>query len=196
MGFEVLSEMKPRIGILAVVTLALGAPVFPQSMTQSAVQTREVLTNRAIVTLAGAGFNEDFIIELIANSRTQFDTSVNGLASLAKQGINERIIRVMLTSPAATQMNPEAQPVAASEAMAPPDPDARPRIMALKPRATTMAIATRTPYYGQTSVLWGLFRRKIGVGVAPQTRETLGAHLGLVYGAVLSPSGPILLASH
>jgi hypothetical protein len=89
--------MKPRRVILAVALLAWAISAAAQSPAlQSTVQTREVLTNRSIVTLASAGFGEDFIIDLIAKSRTEFDTSVGGLESLAKQGMNERVIRAML----------------------------------------------------------------------------------------------------
>lgn len=176
--------MQSRNGILIVTLLALGA----SAAAQSSIQTREVLTNRAVVTLAGAGFNEDFVIELILNSRTQFDTSVSGLAGLAKQGINERIIRVMLTaqgtSPAA--MMGEIQPLATA-AIAPPFPDVKPNIVVLKPKPTALAISTHTPYYSSTSFFWGLLRKKVGVGAAPQPRDVLVPHLGLVYDSVLSP---------
>ena len=87
--------MQSPKGILAVALLVLGA----SARAQSTAPMREALTNRAIVTLAAAGFNEDFIVELILNGRTQFDTSVEGLASLRKQGINQRVIRAMLNLP-------------------------------------------------------------------------------------------------
>jgi hypothetical protein len=46
---------------------------------------RNVLTNRDITTLANAGFDEQFLIGLIVNSRKQFDTTADALAALAKQ---------------------------------------------------------------------------------------------------------------
>jgi hypothetical protein len=90
---------------------------------QSTTQTLKVLTNPAIVALAAAGFSEDFLIELIRNSRTDFDTSANGLASLAKQGINERIIRAMVnvSTGAADSSTPETT-AAPTAAATPPTP--------------------------------------------------------------------------
>jgi hypothetical protein len=175
--------MQSRKGLLIIALLALAIA----AEAQSSVQTREVLTNRAVVTLAGAGFNEDFIIELILNSRTQFDTSVSGLAGLAKQGINERVIRVMLSAPEGSGVAMLASAPYATAAIAPPFPDEKPRIIVLKPRATALAISTHTPYYSSTSFFWGLLKRKAGVGVAPQPRDVLAPHLGLVYDSVLSP---------
>jgi hypothetical protein len=176
--------MQSRSAVLIVALLALGA----SAAAQSSIQTREVLTNRAVVTLAGAGFNEDFVIELILNSRTQFDTSVSGLAGLAKQGINERIIRVMLSSIEGTPVvtTSELQPFATAS-IAPPFPEIRPKVVVLKPRATALAISTHTPYYSSMSFFWGLLRKKVGVGAAPQPRDVLAPHLGLVYDSVLSP---------
>jgi hypothetical protein len=175
--------MQSRNGVLIVTLLALAIA----AEAQSSVQTREVLTNRAVVTLAGAGFNEDFIIELILNSRTQCDTSVSGLASLAKQGVNERIIRVMLSAPEGGGVAMLAPAPYAMAAIAPPFPEVKPHIIVLKPRPTALAISTHTPYYSSTSLFWGLLKRKAGVGVAPQPRDVLAPHLGLVYDSVLSP---------
>ena len=60
---------------------------------QTVPLTQNQLTNRDIITLAKAGFNEDFILDFIGMSRTRFDTSVSGLADLAKEGLSERLIR-------------------------------------------------------------------------------------------------------
>lgn len=53
------------------------------------------LTNDSVVTLAKAGFDELFILQLIRSSRTNFDTSVEGLVSLKKAGVSEDLIRLM-----------------------------------------------------------------------------------------------------
>jgi hypothetical protein len=86
--------MRLRSEIVALALLASAASAGAQSV----VPTREVLTNPAIAALTAAGFSEDFLIALIRSSRTEFDTSANGLASLAKQGINDRIIRAMVNA--------------------------------------------------------------------------------------------------
>jgi len=65
------------------------------SSAQNAVSSRNVLTNRDIVTLADAGFGEDFIVETIGASRAEFDTTAEGLADLKKHGVKEDIIRAM-----------------------------------------------------------------------------------------------------
>lgn len=176
--------MQSRKGILTIALLALGAP----GSAQSIVQTHEVLTNPAIVTLAAAGFNEEFVIELILNSRTQFDTSAIGLAKLAKLGIHEGIVRVMLNSPGAVPagMPGDEQPLA-REAIAATDLVKGRRIVLFKPKPVELAISAHTPYYGSTSILWGLFKRKTGVGGATRSRSPLIPHLGIVYETVLAP---------
>ena len=86
-----------RNGLVALALVAYGTSHAAQSpAAQSMVPAREVLTNQAIVELAAAGFTRDFLIDLIGKGGTQFDTSVSALADLAKQGVDEKIIRAML----------------------------------------------------------------------------------------------------
>jgi hypothetical protein len=124
--------MQSGKGIPAAALLAWALSAAAQSPAVPAtVQTREVLTNGSIVALASAGFGEDFISDLIANSKTEFDTSVSGLESLVKQGINERVIHAMLNPPAgrpavstsgARPVTPAAeQPPLDTNGQAPPD---------------------------------------------------------------------------
>ena len=56
---------------------------------------QQPLTNENIVTLAKAGFDELFILQLIHSSRTNFDTSVQGLVVLKQAGVSEDLIRQM-----------------------------------------------------------------------------------------------------
>lgn len=91
---------------------------------------RNVLTNQGVITLAKAGFDEEFVLDAIASSRTRFDTSVDGLADLVKQGLSERIIRMMMA------------PAPASAAAPRQEPQAAPRVE------------------HTTSLLWGLFKRQ------------------------------------
>ncbi len=62
---------------------------------QTAVSSRNVLTNRDVVTLADAGFGEEFIIETIGASRAEFDTTADALAELKKHGVKDDIIRAI-----------------------------------------------------------------------------------------------------
>src|ERR1700722_17933646 len=61
------------------------------------------LNNESVVTLAKAGFDELFILQLIRSSRTNFDTSVEGLVAMKKAGVSEELIRLMAMPPAATE---------------------------------------------------------------------------------------------
>ena len=74
-----------------------------------AQMAHQPLTNDSVVTLAKAGFDELFLLQLIRNSRTNFDTSVEGLVSLKKAGVSEDLIRLM----AMPQASPPAAPAAA-----------------------------------------------------------------------------------
>jgi hypothetical protein len=74
------------------------------------------LTNESIVTLAKAGFDELFILQLIRSSRTNFDTSVQGLVALKQAGVSEDLIRLM----AMPLSSPPATPAAAPAKKAPP----------------------------------------------------------------------------
>jgi hypothetical protein len=78
--------------------------------------SRQLLTNDSIVKLSRAGFDELFIVERIRSSRTDFDTTVEGLIALKQAGVSEDLIRVVAledlrTRPAAI----EAQPAGAVE---------------------------------------------------------------------------------
>src|ERR1035441_7812433 len=44
---------------------------------QDAGPSGNVLTNRDVVTLADAGFGQEFIVEIIGTSRTEFDTTAD-----------------------------------------------------------------------------------------------------------------------
>jgi hypothetical protein len=89
--------MQLRNGLVALALVACGtSSAAQQTAAQSMVPAREMLTNQAIIELAAAGFTRDFVIDLIGKGSTQFDTSVSALADLAKQGVDEKIIRAML----------------------------------------------------------------------------------------------------
>lgn len=75
---------------------------------------QQPLTNENIVTLAKAGFDELFILQLIRSSRTSFDASIQGLVVLKQAGVSEDLIRVM----AMPQSSPPAAPAATTPAKA------------------------------------------------------------------------------
>jgi hypothetical protein len=77
---------------------------------------QQPLTNENVVTLAKAGFDELFILQLIRSSRTNFDTSVQGLVVLKQAGVSEDLIRMM----AMPQTSPPAAPAGATPAKTPP----------------------------------------------------------------------------
>jgi hypothetical protein len=120
------------------VALAL-APWGPSAAAQSTAPT-----NQAIIELAAAGFKQDSLIDLIQKSKTQFDTTVSVLASLAREGLDEKIIRAMLNVPAGAVLSTsDAQPDAATSAQPP------------------------------TSRFWGLFR-KMRIGAGRRAHSPLG----------------------
>ena len=171
---------------LVALAVAAGAQTVP--LTQNA------LTNKDVVTLAKAGFNEDFIIDTIGISRTRFDTTVNALAELAREGLTERLIRCMM---AAGTPPPTVLPAAANgpdmpeAAMATPVMAGSPRMKSktyvVKPSAVRQALSTQTPYYEWTSMFWGLWKRRVGVGSAPHAEQVVAPPLGGFFKQVRLP---------
>ena len=94
--------------ILCAVLLTLSAA--PAQQFTVAQLKQQPLTNDSVVTLARAGFDELFILQLIHSSRTNFDTSVTGLVSLKQAGVSEDLIRMM----AMPQPSPPAAPAGAT----------------------------------------------------------------------------------
>ena len=183
MAVRQLSIRKPYLAVIAV-----SAGICGLCGAQTLAVGRNTLTNHGIVTLAKAGFNEEFIIDTILSSRTQFDTSVDGLADLAKQGITERLIRVMM-NPAPNVAAPGAGIAADSASAMPFGPPKleRPKIQFLKPSPVRLAIVGRTPYYEWKSHLFGLWKTKIGVGSGPEAVDAIAPHLGVLYENVRMP---------
>jgi hypothetical protein len=60
------------------------------------VLTKRPLTNEAVVTLAKAGFDDLFLMRLIAGSRTNFDVSIPAMVALKQAGLSEEVIRFMV----------------------------------------------------------------------------------------------------
>src|ERR1700722_17910405 len=68
------------------VALLIILPAAAQQFTVTQLK-QQPLTNENVVTLAKAGFDELFILQLISSSRTNFDVSVQGLVVLKQAGV-------------------------------------------------------------------------------------------------------------
>ena len=159
---------------------------------QTAGLMQNTLTNHDIVVLAQAGFNENFIADFISMSRTRFDTSVTGLTEMAKEGLTERLIRVILTANAPPPAGnivaagiPATAAIIPAAMISPPEEPSGP-IREPKRSESAMAIGSRAPYYRTSSILWGFWTTKTGVGVGPGVRsgQPIGVQLGTAYSQV------------
>jgi hypothetical protein len=103
--------------VLLAVLLAI--PSMGQQFTISTLE-RQPLTNGNIVTLAKAGFDELFILELIRSSRTSFDTSVPALVVLKESGVSEDLIRLMAMPLAPTAETPPPKATPKKHSFGPP----------------------------------------------------------------------------
>jgi hypothetical protein len=159
---------------------------------QTVPLAQNVLTNKDVVTLAKAGFNEEFIVDTIAMSRTRFDVSVNALAELAKDGLTERLIRCMMTvgapPPSAAAPYGQAMPeaVMAAPVMA-GNPRMKGKTYVIKPSATRQALSSQTPYYEWKSMFWGLWKKQVGVGAVPHSEQVVAPTLGGYFNQVRMP---------
>ena len=82
-----------RVLILLIATAALAQDFVPDLSNPLVPRTRHLITNGSVVSLAKAGFDEGFIVELIQTSRTRLDASTAGLIELKKEGVSEDLIR-------------------------------------------------------------------------------------------------------
>jgi hypothetical protein len=83
---------------LLLIAAALLSPIWAQNPCKPGPSTlpRQILTNDGIITLAQAGYDEDFIIDMIMVRQTRFDAGVEGLAKLAECGLSERLVRYVV----------------------------------------------------------------------------------------------------
>jgi len=171
--------MHRRLSLLTALLAGLAAA-------QTVPPSLNSVSNPDIVTLAKAGFNEDFIVDFISASRTRFDVSVNGLAGLAKDGLSERLIRAMLAAGSPQQVPPQQSAMISAMAMA----DMATPVRARKVSASAMAMSTQTPYYQSSTFLWGLIRRQVKIYATPQSERSQSYQLGSAYGQVrvMAPS--------
>lgn len=158
-------------GHLIALTLVTGIASLCHAQTNSL--RRSVLTNRDITTLANAGFDEEFLIDFVMNSRRQFDTTPDALAALAKQGITQHIIQAMIGQP---MTDPQTgRPVTL------PESPTKAVTRAAKPVPAILALEGNTPYFESKSVLWGLWTKRIGVASQQSEESIAPQHLGALY---------------
>jgi len=169
---------------MLMIALGLGSRADAQTISPA----QNSLTNQDVIVLAKAGFNEDFLIDLIGTSRSHFDTSSQGLAGLAKQGLTEHLIRTMLTA-AQKPAQPAPLPITegtpgtfAAVLVAAPEPSGRDH--APKAKDSTLAMERHASYAHSTSVLWGAWKNKTEVGASPASAQDPDMFLGAAYGQV------------
>jgi hypothetical protein len=105
------------VPLMILAALAAGVPPVAAQDYTVTVLSRQRLTNDSVVKLSRAGFDELFIVERIRSSRTDFDTSVEGLIALKQAGVSEDLIRVMALEDLRKQPAPvEAQPAGVVQA--------------------------------------------------------------------------------
>lgn len=57
---------------------------------------RHILTNDGLIVLARAGLGDSLLVDLVRHKRTQFDTSADALALLARHGLSENVLRAVV----------------------------------------------------------------------------------------------------
>src|ERR1051326_6677924 len=91
---------------------------------KSAAPAPAALTNQDVIKMVKAKLPDELIIQKIAQSKTRFDTSVDGLNALKDAGVDDRLLQVMMNPASvkdAASSNPPASP-APGTAPAPKNP--------------------------------------------------------------------------
>ncbi|MGD0771917.1 MAG: hypothetical protein ABSC05_03755 [Candidatus Solibacter sp.] len=94
----------------------------PKKAAPKAAPVTPVLTNQDIIKLVKAKLSDDLIIQKIAQSKTRFDTSVDGLVALRDAGVDDRLLAVIMNPASAAAAAPAARPAATPSANPPPAP--------------------------------------------------------------------------
>jgi hypothetical protein len=137
---EALGKMKSRHrnALLAGLLTALAGLLFSQSSTPpqttapaaappkkaapKAAPVTPVLTNQDIIKLVKAKLSDDLIIQKISQSKTRFDTSVDGLVALREAGVDDRLLAVIMNPASAAAAAPAAHPAPPPAANSRPAP--------------------------------------------------------------------------
>lgn len=106
-----------RTLLLLISISAFGQEFVPNTTNPLVPKARHLLTNESVVSLAKAGFDEQFIVELIQSSRTRLDASTAALIDMKKQGLSEEMIRFI-----ALRERIADQPPAHTTSWVPPPP--------------------------------------------------------------------------
>ena len=80
---------------MRIMLFVLFAMVCVAAEPENSALPRHVLTNDGLVVLARAGVGDGLLVDLIRNKRTQFDSSAEALAVLARNGLSENILRAV-----------------------------------------------------------------------------------------------------
>ncbi len=84
--------MRTILSVFALTSVLFAAEPAPKP----APPPKNLLTNEGVLLLAEAGLGERFLLELIENKTSRFDTSAEALASLARQGLTENVLRALV----------------------------------------------------------------------------------------------------
>lgn len=88
----------PSLGLDLCLAADTHAPA-TQTMKLVSVADKAILTNDGVAILVRAGYSDQFILELIYQKQTRFDTSPEALAALAESGLSPRLVRYMIANP-------------------------------------------------------------------------------------------------
>jgi hypothetical protein len=84
--------MRTLFSVLALAGALCAADAAPKA----APPPKNLLTNEGVLLLAEAGLGERFLLELIENKTSRFDTSAEALAALARHGLTENVLRALV----------------------------------------------------------------------------------------------------
>ena len=130
MDFKRIVTLLAILFVALITALPFRASMQKRSTARTTSQTsakQAVMTNQEVIRLVQAKISEDIVITKIQQSKTKFDTSVEGLVTLQKAGVSERIIKVMMNPAAMPEVTPPATPAKPRAATMPaPNPAAAP----------------------------------------------------------------------
>ena len=151
------------------------APAAPKATATKARTGPAAMTNQDVIRLVKAGLSEELIITKIKQSKTKFDTSVDGLVALKTAGVSDRLIAIMVNPPTVDSAAP-ASGAAPASAKAPASnslgPDQPPIAAApgepLRPGFTPSNKPQSVAGTNSTSAAPKVAPRPASVGAAPQ----------------------------
>jgi hypothetical protein len=142
--------------VLTVALLCLLAQLLPQSTapqpagatpakksTAPAKSAAAAMTNQDVIKLVKAKVPEDLIVAKIKQSKTRFDTSVDGMVALKEAGVSDSLLAVMM-NPGTPTSGSSSSPPAASAAPPPPPPAAQPAAKPSGPASNATKAAAPT----------------------------------------------------